>query len=321
MPSPPHPVPYQGSKRKLAAAILAHVPAGTRRLIEPCCGSAALSLAALHAGRVERVHLGDSFAPLVRLWDEIIAAPERVARAYARLWRDQLAEPRAAYDRVRARFNRDGDPARLLYLLARCVKSAVRFNAAGEFNQSPDRRRLGTHPDRMRAGLVGAAALLRGRATTAAADYAVALAAAEPGDVVYLDPPYEGTSGGRDPRYHQGLDRARLIAELTRLRARGVAVIVSLDGRCGDRRYGAALPAELGLCHVELPAGRSTQATLHGGRAETVESLYVSPALAALAAGGCARPTAGVQGDRRGQGDRRRDRDPRGVRLAGADRP
>lgn len=275
----PHPIPYQGSKRRLAPAILSYVPAGTRRLVEPCCGSAAVSLAALHAGKVDEVMLNDSLAPLAALWRAIIAAPARVAAAYERLWRAQLADPRRGYDRVRDRYNRDGDPAALLYLLARCVKSAVRFNAAGAFNQSPDRRRLGTQPARMRASLVGAGALLAGRATVTSGDYAAALAGAGRGDVVYLDPPYQGTSGPRDQRYHQPLDRERFIAELERLLARDVPIIVSFDGRCGERRYGEALPARLGLTRIELAAGRSTQATLLGGAARTFESLYVSPQL------------------------------------------
>lgn len=275
----PHPIPYQGSKRRLAPAILAYVPAGTRRLLEPCCGSAAVSLAALAAGIVERVHLNDSFAPLAALWRAIVDDPARLAAAYERVWRAQLGDPRRGYDRVRDRFNRDGDPARLLYLLARCVKSAVRFNAAGEFNQSPDRRRLGTQPARMRESLVAAGALLAGRATVTSGDYAAVLAGAQPGDVVYLDPPYQGTSGARDQRYHQPLDVERFVGELERLVARDVPVIVSFDGRCGDRSYGTALPDRLGLRRIELAAGRSSQATLLGDAAQTYESLYVSPRL------------------------------------------
>jgi DNA adenine methylase len=275
----PHPIPYQGSKRRLAPAILAYVPAGTRRLLEPCCGSAAVSLAALHAGKVERVHLNDSFAPLAALWRAIVDDPAAIAAAYERVWRAQTGDPRRGYDRVRDRFNKDGDPARLLYLLARCVKAAVRFNAAGAFNQSPDRRRLGTQPARMRASLLGAGALLAGRATVTSGDYAAVLAGAGPGDVVYLDPPYQGTSGARDQRYHQPLDRDRFVAELEGLVARDVPVIVSFDGRTGERRYGESLPARLGLRHVELAAGRSSQATLLGGAARTYESLYVSPRL------------------------------------------
>lgn len=304
--SPPHPIPYQGSKRRLAPTILDYIPAGTRRLVEPCCGSAAVSLAALHAGKVRAVHLNDSFAPLAGLWRAIVDEPVRLAAAYERVWRGQLADPRRGYDRVRDRFNRDGDPARLLYLLARCVKSAVRFNAAGAFNQSPDRRRLGTQPARMRASILGAGALLAGRATVTAGDYAAVLAGAGPGDIVYLDPPYQGTSGPRDQRYHQPLDLDRFVGELARLVERDVPVIVSFDGRCGERRYGAALPARLGLRHIELAAGRSTQATLLGGAARTFESLYVSPQLVL---------------QRNGLGDPHPDhRDPGRVRLARRDR-
>jgi DNA adenine methylase len=39
------------------------------------------------------------------------------------------------------------------------------------------------------------------------------------------------------------------------------------------------LPPELGLVHLHLPAGVSSQATLNGVAANTVESLYLSPAL------------------------------------------
>lgn len=280
--TPPSPIAYQGSKRRLAPHILGHIPDGTRTLIEPFCGSAAVSLAALHAGKVARVQLNDSLAPLAALWRAVVETPDALADAYARLWRAQLADPRAYYDRVRAQYNRRPRPAHLLYLLARCVKNAVRFNGDGEFNQSPDTRRLGTRPERMRRHIAAAAALLAGRATITAGDYAARLARATPHDVVYLDPPYQGTSGARDARYHRPLELDRLVDDLARLRARDVPVIVSFDGRCGDRRYGTALPAHLGLVHLELHAGRSTQATLHGRTADTVESLYVSPELARL---------------------------------------
>ena len=45
--------------------------------------------------------------------------------------------------------------------------------------------------------------------------------------------------------------------------------------------HGRPLPVRLGLQLVELDAGRSSQATLLGRDEITVESLYISPALAA----------------------------------------
>lgn len=275
----PHPIPYQGSKRRLAAAVLRHVPRHVDTLYEPFCGSAAISLAVAHAGRARRFVLGDSLLPLCALWRRILLEPDALADDYQALWTGQQGRARAWYDEVRASYNQDQDPAKLLFLLARCVKNAVRFNREGAFNQSPDRRRTGTQPTRMRAQLRGASVLLRDRTEVMAGDYAAALRAATPRDLVYLDPPYQGTSGPRDRRYHQPLQRERFIADVEALLARAVPVIISFDGRLGARRYGPPLPPSLGLVRLELVAGRSSQATLLGRRSQTVEALYVSPSL------------------------------------------
>jgi len=56
--------------------------------------------------------------------------------------------------------------------------------------------------------------------------------------------------------------------------------IVSYDGRTGDKIYGEPLPKRLGLVHLEIFTGRSSQATLLGREHVTYESLYLSPALA-----------------------------------------
>lgn len=275
----PHPIPYQGSKRKLAPIILEYLPDHVDTLFEPFCGSAAVSLAAARAAKAQRLHLNDSLESLARLWMSIINKPATIADQYESIWQGQKDDPRGYYDQVRDEFNRDRDPARLLFLLARCVKNAVRFNAAGDFNQSPDKRRMGTRPERMRQNIIGASVLLKGRSRVAAGDYAAAFDAATPKDVVYMDPPYQGTSGERDHRYHQQLDRDRFVDNLDRLLVRGVPVIISFDGRCGDRTYGPELPASLGLTKLEIHAGRSSQATLNGEDADTFESLYVSPEL------------------------------------------
>jgi DNA adenine methylase len=272
-------MPYQGSKRRLATRILeqARPPAGS--LLEPFAGSAAVTLAAAARDLAPRYLLGDSFRPLCDLWRSLIEAPDALADRYEALWRDQQEEPRAHYAKVRDAFNQSGDPALLLFLLARCVKSAVRFNGAGEFNQSADLRRRGTKPRLMREHLERAARLLRGRYEVVCGDFAAVLERATPRDLVYLDPPYQGISRGRDPRYHQQLPLSRLVAALEGLNARGIPYLLSYDGRCGGREYGEPLPKALRLTRVLLPAGRSSQATLCGRVEETFESLYLSPAL------------------------------------------
>ena len=277
----PHPFPYQGSKRAVADQILPHFPPRARRLIEPFCGSAAVSIAAAANGLAERFWLNDVNGPLMELWDEILQRPDALAERYAELWRRQHADRKEFFVRVRAEFNRAHAPHHLLYLLARIVKGSVRYGANGRFNQSPDNRRAGMRPDTMRRQLRGVAALLAERTTLTARDFREVLEQAQPEDLVYMDPPYQGTSFTSDHRYYDGLDREEFAQALAALNRRRVPYIVSYDGRTGEREHGAPLPRGLGLRHLEVPAGRSSQATLLGRRSETVESLYLSPALAA----------------------------------------
>jgi len=276
----PHPIPYQGSKRNLAPAILGYFHERVATLVEPFAGSAAITLAAAARGLAERYVINDLNVPLMDLWRAIIETPEKLARQYERLWRAQHGDRRTYYDKVRDDFNRSGRPDCLLYLLARCVKASVRYNANGEFNQSPDNRRMGALPGTMREHILGASRLLRGKTNCSSLDYKQVVAQAEVDDLVYMDPPYQGVCGERDPRYLKGVLFDEFVEVLESLNCRDIKYLVSYDGRTGGRVHGRKLPERLRLLMVELHAGRSSQATLLGRDEVTVESLYLSPALA-----------------------------------------
>ncbi|MBM4046448.1 MAG: DNA adenine methylase, partial [Planctomycetes bacterium] len=200
---------------------------------------------------------------------------------YAILWEDQRANPRAFYDKVRDDFNATGRPDYFLYLLARCVKGSVRYNANGEFNQSPDNRRRGARPSVMRQMIFGASQLLKGKTKLTSQNYRDVLHKAQPADLVYMDPPYQGVCRDRDTRYLTAVQFCEFVEALQELNERKIRYIVSYDGRTGDKIHGKLLPPELRLAHVEIQAGRSSQATLLGRTDVTVESLYLSPALIA----------------------------------------
>lgn len=278
----PCPIPYQGSKRLLASRIVRCIPPDTEVLWEPFCGSAAVSLAAATAPhlRLRAIRLNDANEPLARLWRAILDDPAAVAAIYEHHWVEQQAHnPRSYYDTIRDRFNETHEPELLLYLLARCVKAAVRYNAAGEFNQSPDNRRLGSRPERMREHLKLAAERIGGRAMVTHVDYVQAVAAAGIDDVVYMDPPYQGVSTQRDRRYRDTLEYEGFVAALEGFNKRGLSYIVSYDGRTGEKEHGRVLPDSLSLVRLEIHAGRSSQATMLGRRDVTVESLYLSEPL------------------------------------------
>jgi len=275
VPAVPHPIPYQGSKRRLASLIARHIPRGAYTFYEPFAGSAAMSLHAAQYRLARYFVIGDSLPALVELWRGIIERPEETATRYRALWLRQHDDGEH-FNRVRKRWNRERDPVDLLYLICRCVKNAVRFNARGEFTQSADKRRLGMHPDRMLCAIESASNLLHGRTELRCGDWLATCVDARPGDFVYLDPPYFGTSVGRNKRYHAQLAREALIDGLAQLRTRGVPFALSYDGATGAKNYGPPLPQHLHLAHLLLDAGRSAQATLSGRNERTMESLYLS---------------------------------------------
>lgn len=277
----PHPFPYQGSKRKIAPTILHHFADSVDRLFEPFCGSGAVSIAAAYFAKAQRFVLNDINGPLMTLWQHIIEEPKYLAAQYRDLWHAQLGQERVFYDLVRDQFNQTHRPDTLLYLLARCVKASVRYNANGEFNQSPDNRRKGMRPDMVKHHILATSALLKGRATLSSVDYRAVIHAATPDDLIYFDPPYQGVCNNDDPRYLEGVRFDEFVHTLAQLNARGIRYIVSYDGRTGTKRHGRQLPASLHLKHLEVDAGRSTQATLLGQTSRTYEALYLSPALVA----------------------------------------
>ncbi len=272
----PQAFPYQGSKRKLAPAIIKFIPESAHRLVEPFAGSAAISVAAAFAGSVNEFWLNDAHAALMSLWHRIIHDPDGLALDYMTLWQSQIGRERDFYNQVRLDFNASQKPELLLFLLARCVKAAIRYNRRGEFNNSPDHRRKGMMPGTMQQTLrLVSEALGRGTRLTST-DYKQVLAKTTRSDFVFMDPPYQGVAKQRDNRYISGVDFDEFVCELESLNKREIPFAVSYDGRTGDKIHGQKLPDHLQLYHVEMLVGRSTQATLLGRSEDTFESVYIS---------------------------------------------
>ena len=226
--------------------------------------------------------INDAHAPLIDLWRSILDQPEILSERYSLIWHDQLGRERQYFNLVRERFNEGHDPVDLLYLLARCAKATVRYNMNGEFNNTPDNRRKGAKPLEMRRRILFTSSLLSKRTTLTAWDYKWVLTQCTELDFIYLDPPYQGVSGERNSRYLPRVERDEFCDHLSELIQRNIMFAVSYDGRTGNKTYGAPLPDSLGLTHLEIQAGRSTQATLLGRDDLTYESLYLSPRLAGL---------------------------------------
>jgi len=275
------PIPYQGSKRQLAPRICNLFPRDqVETLYEPFAGSAAVTVFAAQHQLARSFVLGDVFAELIDLWELIINRSDVVIQGYQKLWEQQFKVGSEHFNLMRDAYNADRDPVVLLYLIARCVKNAVRFNKNGDFTQSVDKRRTGVQPEKLGATIHQVSNLLRGRTTLVRGDFLSCVADAKPHDLVYMDPPYQGTTYGTDKRYVAQLERDQLVDGLGWLNSRDIPFILSYDGTTGQKVYADPLPADLSIIRLSIHAGRSSQATLAGRNEDTIESLYISDNLA-----------------------------------------
>lgn len=279
----PHLVQYQGSKRMIAPEILKFFPDKIERLVEPFSGTCAISILAAVENRCDHFWVNDINEPLIRMMEECVNNPQKLVDEYSTIWEGQFQVDQNNVDyfyKVREEFNCGmKDSARILFLLARIVKGAVRYNVHGELNQSCDKRRYGTKPQVIAKNAFRISELLKGRTLFSNKDYKEILAMTKSGDLVYIDPPYQGTSNrenSKDNRYIQGVSFEEFVDELEKLNNRGIDFIVSYDGMTGDKVLGKHLPQKLELNHIYINAGLSAQATLNGKKEITYESLYTS---------------------------------------------
>jgi DNA adenine methylase len=131
----------------------------------------------------------------------------------------------------------------------------------------------------MREDILAVSNLLKNKAQLFSTDYKEILDNSKCGDLVYLDPPYQGTGLNGGFNYVGNIDFNEFVISLFELNYRSVPYILSFDGRTENKTYGNPLPEDLNLVKIEINAGRSSQATLLNRKEFTYEAVYLSPAL------------------------------------------
>jgi site-specific DNA-adenine methylase len=235
---PALPLKMPGSKARTMPQILGHLPepAPGRGFVVPCFGTGADS-AWISAAGGRLVMLGDAsprIAGLMRALRSrptaVLAGVEWLAAQY-HACEDAEAKSRwylALRERVNAMdLGADLNPAALLVFWRLSFNGFLRVNAANVINSGPAWSERHPPPARVvdLEALRAFAGWLAASPPVACADLRETCRCAQPGDVVYLDPPYEGTFDGFTAG---GFDSAAVLGPaLADLRHRGVSFALS----------------------------------------------------------------------------------------------
>ncbi len=190
------PIKSQGIKTRLVPFIFSSfVWDGRGTWIEPFFGTGAVAFNA----RPKRVLAADTNRHLIGFYEAVKSGKitPRIARRYLENEGRALLERGAGhYYSIRDRFNKEGDPLDFLFLNRSCFNGVIRFNRKGEFNVPFCRK-----PDRFRQAYITkivnqvewiSQIIRSGDWTFAVLDWKPVVSSAQPGDFVYLDPPYVG---------------------------------------------------------------------------------------------------------------------------------
>ena len=215
---------------------------------------------------------GDSYAPLISLWNIFKNAPDVAINDYHYQWNKlQNNRPRYFYY-VRERFNENPNPLDLNFLCRTCVNGIIRFNSNGKFNNSFHLSRPGMSPSRFSKNVMAWHDRIRD-ISFVCQDYRETLSNSEPLDFVYLDPPYAASKN----RYNESLELDAFYIELEKLNSRNVHWMLSFDGKRGAHVLTEGLPTELYLDKVTLCTGQSpVSKVLEGTKMGVYETLYMN---------------------------------------------
>jgi DNA adenine methylase len=216
---------WAGSKQRLLSQIVPLLPPAFNRYFEPFIGSGSLFFLL----RPKRAILGDACEELICTYKAVRDDSPTVLRHLRRF----NALDKKLYYRVRA--NRSQEPSRraaeFIFLNRAGWNGLYRVNSRGEFNVpygAPKTANL-IDPD----NLVRCSSLLRRRQVKLrTGDFEAALDGCQPGDFVFLDPPYVTSHNNNgfidyNERLFSWADQVRLAEVARSLADRGAYVIVA----------------------------------------------------------------------------------------------
>lgn len=240
-----------GNKQRFAAEIICHFPPTFGAYIEPFVGSGAV----LGTLAPERAIAGDALGPLIDIWLTLRDDPATLKEWYRVRWERHATDPNA-YEAIKAAYNAHPNGADLLFIARACYGGVIRFRKADGYISTP----VGPHTPIKPATFAARVDAWHQRAqgtTFLHDDFEAVMAQAQPGDLVYCDPPYADTQAIVYGAQRFSLER--LFAAIARCKARGVYVALSIDGSKKTGKKCVALPVPDGLFEREatVNVGRS----------------------------------------------------------------
>lgn len=261
-------IKWFGSKRPVAEELSKHFRSCST-YFEPFVGGGSM----LPFANAPQGFASDIIPELISLWNMIKENPDEVANEYELRWNRLQMEGSDVYYQVRDEFNKTKNCLDFLFLTRTCVNGMIRYNSAGEFNNSFHLSRPGINPQTLRQILKKWSVAIK-KITFLNMDYRECLSLARKGDFIFLDPPYGGT---KDRYTQQEFNLNDFYNELERLNSIGAYWMLTFDGSAGERQYSFAPPSEIYKHKFSVQTGISAFSKVIDKKKDIIsESVYLN---------------------------------------------
>jgi len=244
---------WVGNKQKQAIDIIEFFPKNYGMYIEPFLGSGGV----LGVLAPEKAVASDVFPPLFQIWEALHSDKELLKKWYADRYARTLVEGKVeAYKNILASYNSSPNGADFIFLLRTCYGGVVRFRKRDGYMSTPCGAHNPISPDKFSARVDEWFDRTRGTQFFLC-DFEETMDKAQPGDLIYCDPPYVDSQailyGAQD------FSLSRLFDKILDCKNRGVFVALSIDGTkfSGDKLCSVNIPDKLFEQEVFINVGRS----------------------------------------------------------------
>lgn len=277
-------IKWTGSKEVQAQAIISKFPYGEIDTYwEPFLGGGAVFLNLVLESpnilrSIKRFYVSDYNRELIGIWKLFRDDPDRLWESYAghhsnynlTLGEDYetCLNRQKYFKKVRAQFNADKRPEDLFFLTRTSVNGLVRYNGKGHFNAGCQFSRPGMSLEEVMDQIRYYTYYLN-KLSVEIQHHSYESICPGRNDVVYLDPPYENTTG----QYYGGFDNKKFLNWVNSLV--GTRWFLSYDGSAGGEEQEHAEPVYREK--FMLASGQSQIRKVHSDNSgmDVVESLYV----------------------------------------------
>lgn len=242
-----------GNKQRFASEIISFFPEKFNTYYEPFLGSGAVLATLAFRNSVA----SDSFKPLIDIFITLQSDPDLLIKWYSDRWKLlQAGSKKEEYEKIKESYNKNPNPADLLFISRACYGGVVRFRMNDGYMSTP----VGIHnpisPESFSKRVHEWHSQTLGTRFLNL-DYEEAISMAKPGDLVYCDPPYSFSQAILYGAQKFSLEA--LLDMIESCKRRGIFVALSIDGtkRSGNTICNLPIPDGLFEREVFIRVGRS----------------------------------------------------------------